>query len=320
MGRVGYILGANGRGGSGVFVETTDGRTALLTARHVLIPAILSGEVTVAHYTTHNVLSVEPTTIRIAARADAALVFVPYGLVPARLTAQDWDPDTGRDVTSGQGVIAAGAPGEWKSEPDLVRHIIESVRVLLFWTAVTSPDEQGLIACDVDDMITTIPTTFRGMSGGPVFDATRQLVGINKGELRGRTQRKLYATPRRSWRDLYHPFVPTEDMRIDYMHQVAGLSLHVRHKDAPPSSDPILISFLTEYFWSLSNPTHRFGEIGRLITVVFGHNPVTTRYRVNVESVFFLPQGHDEKSRGEAFREEATLILDEMSYVVVSDP
>lgn len=318
MERVGYVLGSTGRGGSGVFVETTDGHTALLTARHVLIPAILSGEVTVAHYLTQTARSVEPSAVRIAARADAALVFVPDGLVPARLSPQDWNPDTEPSVTSGQGVIAAGAPSEWKTEPDLARRVIQSARTLLFWTAVTNPNAQGYVVCDVNEKITSMPSTFRGMSGGPVFDTNRQLVGVNKGEQRGMTDGKLFATPRRAWQDLYVPFMPTKDMPTDYMHQVAGMPLLVRHEDAPPSSDPVLASFLAEYFWSLSNPEHRYGEFGRIIAIVFGHTPVTTRYKVNVESAFFLPQNHTEETRGEALREEAVFMLEEMRYRVVS--
>jgi hypothetical protein len=317
MERVGYVLGLDGRGGSGVFVEMSDGRTALLTARHVLVPAILSGEVTVAHYLSRKIRSIEPTAIRFAARSDAAIVVVPDGLVQARLAKGDWNPDGALEALPGQGAIAAGAPGEWKAEPDLARRVIESMKTLLFWTAVVDADAGGLLVCDVDEKLATIPSTFRGMSGGPVFDIGRRLLGINKGEQRGRPDARLFATPRRSWQDLYSPFLSPDDMPTDYTHQTAVLQVSVSHESSPTNSHPILATFLAEFFWSPSNPTHKFGEFGLITAMMFGHRPATTRYRINVESIFFLPVQHNQRERLQAFRDEAVLMLEEMGYRVL---
>lgn len=319
--RVGYVLGATGRGGSGVFVELPDGRTALLTAGHVLIPAILSGEVTVAHYNSGKAVSVEPAAVRMARRADAALIFLPATLtIPARLPTADWDPRGGGVAAPklGDGLISAGAPGAWKAEPDLARRVISSMKTLLFWTAVIDPkDHDGLLVADVDEKLQDLPSTFRGMSGGPVFTIDRRLIGVNHGEHRGVSDGRLYAVHRADWDDLLHPFDPPADMPVDFNRQEMGAVLYARHELAPSNSAPVLFTFEAEFFWSPSNPDHQYGEIGRVVCVTVGNSPETRRYRINVESIFHLPPDHTEEERAGELQREAMLMLKSMRYEAV---
>jgi hypothetical protein len=317
LARVGYVVGRNGRGGSGVFVEAPNGRTALLTARHVLIPAVISGDVSVAFHDDARAYPVEFNALRMARRADAALVFLADGARIPRLTVAEWDPRGPADVTKGMGIVAAGAPGEWKSEPDVVQRVIKSMKTLLFWTAVTEPNRDGLIVCDVDGRIKSLPSTFRGMSGGPVFDSGRRLVGINKGEFRGAPDGMLFATPRKAWMDLFYPFEPPGDMPTDYTRQLAGHTFLARHENAPTESPPVAVGFACEYFWSATKAEHRFGEFGRIYAATFGSSPEASRYVVNVESLFNLPPGHDDASRRAAFEEEARYMLESMRYRIV---
>ena len=319
--RVGYAIGSTGRGGSGIFVEAPDGRTALLTARHVLIPCILSGEVTVAHYASGKARSVETNALRMASRADAALIFLPPDSVSLpRLSRSDWDPLAAPALSKGVGLISVGAPGIWKSKPDLARRVIDTMKTLLFWTAVIDPrDNSGFIVCDVDENIKSLPSTFRGMSGGPVVDTDRRLVGINKGEYRKAPDGRLLATPRDAWKDLYYPFEPPDDMPTDYVRQAAILGLKARHEAADPRATPVDISLACEFLWSPSKPEHQYGEIGRVFAVTFGSSAETTRYIANTESIFFLPPGHDDESRYQALREEAQFFLESMRYRNVTD-
>ena len=314
--RVGYVLGANGRGGSGIFVETSNGETALLTARHVLVPAIISGELTVAHYASGVARSVEPNALVMARRADAALVYLKNMRDLPRLAKSDWDPQAFPTVSKGIGVVAAGAPGEWKATPDIARRVIEFARTLLFWTAVVEPSLDDSILCDIDEIITTLPSTLRGMSGGPVIDLQRRLVGINLGETRGVKDGFLYVTPRSSWTDIFAPFQPTDDMPDDYIRQEALMDRIAKHRnsDAPP----IRAFFSCEFFWSPTRPEHKYGEIGRILGAAFQDASGGVRYPVNMESIFFLPPDHDDAARRNAFEEEVFYILNSMEYDVLT--
>lgn len=318
--RVGYVLGANGRGGSGIFVETSDGGTALLTARHVIVPAVLSGEVTVARYVRESSVarSVEPVAIRMASRVDAALLRIRDAENFPRLAHSEWDPSGSPPLSKGMGVIAAGAPGKWKSEPDAASRVIESMKTLFFWTAVIDPNHDGPIQCDVDDGIKSLPSTFAGMSGGPVIDTHRRLVGINKGEDRDCKDGYLYVTPRRSWDDLYSPFMPA-DLPTDYVRQEALLVKHARPKDAAPDEAAIDVAFRCEFFWSPTSPGHQYGEFGRIVAVVLGNEPTSRRYVINTESIFYLPSDHDNETRRRALEEEAFFLLESMRYETLPD-
>jgi hypothetical protein len=315
--RVGYVLGADGRGGSGVFVEMPNGSTALLTARHVLVRAILSGDIAVAGYIAGVARSVQPVALRISARADGALLFVPGDLQVARLSCAEWDPNSQPQIAKGRPVIAAGVPRCWKDEPDLEKRRINSMKTLLFWTAVVAPPEAGVcdfIQCDIDEKIPGLPSTFRGMSGGPVFSLNQELVGINKGECRGDADGILFSLPREAWRDLYYPLDPTADMPSDYRRQEMGAVFFARDESQPDDAAPVRVQFEGDVYWSESDPTHQYGEFGRVLCARFGADPETRRYAINMESVFFLPIDHSEEDRGEALRAEGEAILTSMGF------
>jgi hypothetical protein len=311
---VGYVLGSNGRGGSGVFVQTLAGRTALLTARHVLVPAILSGEITIGHYLSGKARSIEPTALRMARHSDAALVFVPEGVAPdVRLPPEAWDPRRPPGMSKGDGVILSGAPGEWKAEPDLERRIIESMQTLLFWTAITDPNDGGLVVCDVDESIGALPKSFKGMSGGPVFNLNRDLIGMNKGERRTKPDGIVAVTSRATWEDLFYSFELPAGGPEMFRQRVVCLPLDAKDADARRDQSVVRVTFIAELFESPDRPSDRYGAFGRVVCLIFGTQPRTSRYRVNVESIFF-PASATADDWKTAFREEAGYMLRAMEY------
>jgi hypothetical protein len=284
----------------------------------VIVPAILGGELTV-HYKEGVARSIEPTAIRVAAKTDAALVKVELPPEASRMAREEWALDSAPTLRVGQRVIAAGAPGEWKSDPDVVRRVVLSARTLLFWTAITNIDAAGFIECDVDERLQTLPSTFRGMSGGPVFTVHRELIGINKGETRAvapGVDGHLYATRRAAWTDLHTPFTLPDDAPTDYTRQRACLEMPVRHKSSGMTTRA---EFLAEFYWSPSNPSHRYGEFGRIVGARLGTTDTQRRYRINVESVFFLPVEHDDESRYQALRTEAVFVMESLGCVPLDE-
>lgn len=315
--RVGHVLGASGRGGSGVFVEAPDGRTALLTARHVLIPAVLSGEASVVvPHGPDKGRCAKVVALRAARRADAALLYLETDVSVARITLREWDPRMMPQVLRGQGVVAAGAPGEWKSTPNLDERSIELTRVLLFWTALTETNANGQLQCDVDESVRALPRSFKGMSGGPMFDLQRHLIGINKSEHRDVLDGNLFATRRDAWEDLFHPFEPPPNAPTDYIIQKALHTFRVRPRGSAGDTGTIDAAFLCEFLWSPSEPDYRYGELGRVtgMQLALGQGP--ENYIINIESTFHLPSNHDEVSRREALEEEVRFLLDSMGYVI----
>jgi hypothetical protein len=251
-----------------------------------------------------------------ARRADAALIYLKDMRHLPRLARGDWDPQTAPAVTKGTGVIAAGAPGEWKATPDIARRVIEFARTLLFGTAVVEPLLGDSIICDIDESITSLPSTLRGMSGGPVVDLQRRLVGINRGETRGAKDGFLHVTPRDSWADIFSPFQPPDDMPDDYQCQRALMDRIAKRRNS--NAPPIRAFFSCEFFWSPTRPDHQYGEIGRITGAAFQDASGGVKYPVNMESIFFLPPEHDDAARRAAFEEEVFFVLNSMGYEVVT--
>jgi hypothetical protein len=133
--RVGYVVGGDGRGGSGVFVKTSEGRIALLTARHVVTRCILTGELQVAACVDGKGRFKTPLSVHLSTKCDAALLTMPEGFAPPMyLEPDEWAPMHHSDPPSGTYVIAAGMPGQWKADPDLQQKHIARGKTLLLWT------------------------------------------------------------------------------------------------------------------------------------------------------------------------------------------
>ena len=260
--RVGYVLDADGRLGSGIHVVLPDGRTGLLTARHVLVPAVLSGEVSVLPYSRTGCNSIEPISIRICARADCALLVLPATTPTPRLGPNEWDPRTRQKPQIGDSVTLVGAPADWKSPPDPTHRSIETIRTLLYSTRVQAMPSPGFIECGVDETDKDIPRSFHGMSGGPVFDTNHRLIGINTSEIRGNTIGAICATLRGEWSDLLQSEIPYNELPKDFCGVPAKASVSVTMSTPAKGELNLTASLQADLFWSQSTPDHPYGEFG----------------------------------------------------------
>jgi hypothetical protein len=309
--RVGYVVGAKGRGGSGVFVKTPEGRVALLTARHVAIDCILTGEIQVAANIEGRGRFQKPRSIRLSTKCDAALLTMPDdAIVPFALDVADWNPDRHEDPSPGTPVIAAGMPGLWKAEPDLEKRQIERGRTLLLWTEARHTSFGRLIEIKADKRIGGLPRTLRGMSGGPLFNIQRELLGVTHAEtISDVVEGSLFSVARDAWRDLFHPWIP-DDVPGDLMGMTVG-------------SDPIVgvgdvqipLRIVAELFWSPSDPNHRYGGVGRINSIEFFKDDPSRQCLANVEWIFYFELDHTDRDRTRAFEDEIRPLLNALSIV-----
>lgn len=320
--RMGTILGADGRGGTGTFIELKDGRVALLTARHVVVRCILTGEMTSARLAEPMACSIEPRAIRIDCRKDAAfLVFDASDLQGEFVPYAEWSPAL-PELAARTPVIVSGVVGEWK-ELDLATKSIPITKWLQFWTGITEPrDHQGYIVCDVNEADAKLPRSFGGMSGGPCITTSRRLLGVNTGEIRrkaGSSTGEFYVTRLSDLQNLFEPHVPPPDAPTDYMYQKASLGFTAASRENREVKVPAVVH--VEYFWSASDPDAPHGRVGRIIGARFGEADGAGRYIVNTESIFHWYDGDSDEDRLRALYEELAFFLQDTGFdLVVETP
>lgn len=318
--RMGTILGADGRGGTGTFIELQDGRVALLTARHVVVRCILTGEMTSARLTEPGALSLEPNAIRIDYRKDAAfLVFKSDELRGEFVPYAEWSQDL-PELAAGMPVIVSGVVGEWR-EPDLATKTIPVTKWLHFWTGITETrDDRGYFVCDVDEADTALPKSFGGMSGGPCISTSHRLLGVNTGEIRRKARSstgEFFVTRLSDLKNLFDPYIPPADAPTDYTRLEACLAFTAASRKDKRVRVPVVVQ--VEYFWSRSNPIRPHGRVGRIIAVRFGERRGAGRYVINTESIFHWYNGDSDEDRLRALYEELTFFLQDAGFDLVDE-
>ena len=317
--RTACVVGADGLGGSGVFVRLEDGHLAVLTARHVVVACILTGEITVARIDKAGSRSIEPIKISIDNRTDSALLLVDEGVLPGEALAfPEWTSEA-VEVSKGMPVISTGAVGEWKD----INHDSREIRltkVLGFWTGVVEPKNTSvMIVCDIDETNGELPKSFRGMSGGPLFSVARKFAGINTTEERypgGPNSGRLAITPAFSLLALYTPFRPAEDAPKDYIRQGAAYSFLAVNKEDKKTVRTLLG---VDFFWSSGSPEATDGQIARIDTIQFFHLPGSERYLVNMEAIFRWYDLNNEENRLAALQEELVFFLTRIGFESVRE-
>lgn len=312
MSHLGSVLGADGRGGSGTFIELADSRLALLTARHVVVRCILTGEMTVLRFRSTSAgaaQSAEPDAIRIDCNKDAAyLLLDPKKFEGDRLPYSSWSRSQ-KDVSVGMPVIISGVVGEWKA-PDVTSRVIPQTKVLCYWTSIANQEnDRQLMVCDVDESNSELPRSFKGMSGGSCFSLERTLLGVTVHEIRRRPGTKIgeiQVVPINAIRNLFEPFQLPPGSPVDYMCQkVRGVFWAVREDS---SSERVRMSVNAEFFWSLSNPATQYGRFGRLVGLQLNLRGGAERYPINCESVFCY-EGSSAQEMTSALQEEISYFL-----------
>jgi len=307
--RLACIVGADGRGGSGVFVQLEDGHLAVLTACHVVISCILTGEITVCRMSSCQ-RSYEPTSIRIDGPNDVALLIVDRDLFDGAfsLLFSEWTCSS-VNLSKGMPAIISGIVGEWK-HINIKERIIPQFTKLHYWTSISNPDAQcGMISYNVDKSNSEIPNSFGGMSGGPAFSIDQKLLGINTEEvpLLG----EILVTPISKLYSLHTPFQPSEKAPQDYMRQEAILAFEAKEQRTDKTKNKkqhtgvtIPMQVYVEYFWSRSSPDSNDGHIGRIFALRFRNSDSASRYIMNTEAIFRWYDGDTDEDRLMALKEE----------------
>jgi hypothetical protein len=194
--RFGVVLGRDGKGGSGIFVRSLDGRIGLITAAHVLFPCIHTGHISIVRCINgyEKGKSIKPEQIRVSSDSDAAILYLPEGIYNECLDVAEWNPNSVINLEHKQAILNIGLPGLWKQILDVEKWKLGYCEVLALQTEYnnTNSNYPTLIGTRFDEQPDILPNTFAGMSGGPVFDLNKKFLGINTLEVRMTKEGYIY--------------------------------------------------------------------------------------------------------------------------------
>lgn len=315
--RLGCVFGRDGRGGTGIFIDLEDGGLALLTARHVVVGCILTGEVTVGRLDRPGLKSIAPTEIRIDNRRDAAFLLVDREILDvATVPHFEW---SNRDVEISHGmvVIVSGVVGEWKA-PDSENRRIPQIKTLHLNTQVVDPeDSRGRIVCYVDERHMQMPSSFKGMSGGPCFSEDRRILGIITEEVRrkpGTHDGEILVTRLADLRSLFEKMQPAlSDLTVQ---RQASMDFWAASDN--PRGCRVNASVFAQ-FLSVGNPFEVSQErIGRIIAMKIVTPPAAERYIIQCCSTFTWSGGYTDEELQRALEEELAFFLRETGFTLAS--
>lgn len=304
--RLGYVVGNDGRGGSGICIQLADGSDAILTARHVVIDCILTGSISVARVGDKQM--VFPKRIRISSRTDAAYIISSDPNPPtAKLSFAGWTTPP-VNLSAGLSVFPSGVPGSWK-RVDEEKNAIPYVKALVYGTTLANPPRQGnFIICNVNEHVPQLPKTFGGMSGGALFTSDKKFLGVIVSEARnigGSGHGKIQVVPVQDLDELYGPIqLPLPD----HLKLKVSAVFPVVHQQDPKRKSQLEVQ--GDLHWSQGQPQFSFG---RIQMIRFLTPPGAELLYINVESLFF-PNEDTDAGRKQAFDEALRFLLSDLGW------
>lgn len=310
----GMVVGRNGKGGSGTCVRLEDGRVALLTAKHVVFDCIRhTGEVAIGVPSSGIDFHI-PSEIRMDSsyQGDAAyLVSDQLTSLPA-ISFPHWTSNHPEIVLETQ-VYACGFPAVFKKVEGRKVHSMFAY----LEDKILSVGDNSII-CGINETFKNTPETLSGMSGGGLFSDTGEFLGIVVAERRrvNSFRGELDVLLPHAYQELYKPFsMPPEASKGGFLAEKIPLSLEMYD-----SSKKLIatVGVWAETFWSKTNPEHKYGRIGRLITLEIIIPGIDTHYPINIESLFSWTDDSDE-GRRRAVQEEFKFLLLRMGWLLSGD-
>lgn len=322
--RMGLVFGAAGRGGSGIFLELGDRQVALLTARHVVVGALCTGEITIGVCAREREPSFVPLAIKLHPELDAALLYVKErASISKFLMHHEWAANQ-PTVSKGMAIVNSGAPGLLKSNPDVAARTISTVKILHYFTTVTDHAEQtargDFIACDIDETDPDVPSTIRGMSGGPAFTLKRRLIGTNTAERRHTdpTSGRIYVQRLDALQDLFVDRTLYPGRLLDYVGQREMFAFRLIDRTLT-GARPFGVIVYCWYFRSDSRPDDREGRIGIIYRIGMTGEGGERVFPINVLARF--QYGEDDlHQRADQLRLRVLRILGNDTYGVYEAP
>lgn len=315
-GHVGCVVSADGRGGSGTFVQLPDGPVALVTARHVVIDCMLTGWLSVARLRVPSRTAV-PLAAWIDPKNDAALLVLREGTLEGEAVQYaEWSEQ--RDpLAEGMPVVAVGVVGEWK-KPDISTRTIPQTHVLSLCSIVVDPEDHlGRLACHVDETLATLPRSFGGMSGGPLLSTSCHLLGVNTDEMRrrpGSNEGTLFATPFANLERLLHRFSRPPDLSGNHIGQVREVTFRaigVNHPDRWFGLTAVV------EFWSPSDPGEGASRFGRVVALLFSGLPGVEAFSINTDLVFHDQEDDSDEERIRAVKSELAFLFEDAGFSLI---
>lgn len=312
----GLVVGRNGKGGSGTCVQLSDGNVALLTAKHVVIECIRNtGEIAIAAPFS-GVNFQLPREIRMdsSQQGDAAiLIFNSLATEIPAIPYASWTANHA-EIAVGLRVFACGFPGAFrKMEASKLTH------KFAYLGDKISSIQGNSVSCGINEAIEDIPSQFRGMSGGGLFSAEGDFFGVVIEESRRLTPSRgeLHSLLPSAFEELYKPFsMPPDAPKGGYYTEKRSVSLDLLKPDN--SGIQATVGVLAELFWSKTDSNHKYGRIGRLITLEFIIPGIDTHYPINIESLFSWSDD-TEADRMSAIQDEFKFLLLRMGWLLKDD-
>jgi hypothetical protein len=175
---------------SGVPVLLPNDETTILSAKHVIIRAIWTGEITAHPFPISHIRSIEPCKYFIDARKDIGFAFIRCAdeADKNRCVSIHLNKPT-NPISNNEYFFCCGAPIEWN--PGAIKANkasgIPRIKYCSYATLRSNPDksEEGFMRAEIYEKGRNLPKSFEGMSGGPVFDIRRNIIGIGIEQKRG---------------------------------------------------------------------------------------------------------------------------------------